>query len=333
MGGTGRRAFLVPASLIATSVASAGCLVAYHPTRPLEASNDGVAARVRSIDTVGDVAEVAVAVRAPPGLRVASAWLTTPTASPCAGGAAATSQSPGAIHADDRVLGFNLLTSGAADLLRAHPTVIDLDLVPAEPTAARRCLRVPLTDGTGDVQWRAFPRWFAASGVRIVGAPSGADPIEGGFLFSLGGGVWLGPVRLRLDWLVGEAGTSRVPPPGYDHPSAELIGGDVAAEIFPIHLGQLGIGAQLGYEYLATDFHSQQGTNESDVYDGHGPRGPRLALRIARLPELHGWPGFAARPDHWSMAIDLFVARWTGLPGLTPMRYGVALGGEWGQWW
>ena len=70
MGGTGRRAFLVPASLIATSVASAGCLVAYHPTRPLEASNDGVAARVRSIDTVGDVAEVAVAVRAPPGLRV-----------------------------------------------------------------------------------------------------------------------------------------------------------------------------------------------------------------------------------------------------------------------
>lgn len=169
-------------------------------------------------------------------------------------------------------------------------------------------------------------------GLRIIESPSDTDPIRGGALFSLGGGVWVGPVRLRLDWLVGEAGTGRAPPAGYGNPGATLLGGDAAAEIFPIHVGHLGLGAQLGYEYLATDFHSQQGTSENDVYYG-GPRGPRVALRVAHLPEPHAWPGWEARPDHWSMGIDLFVARWTGVPGLAPMRYGIAFTGEWGRWW
>jgi hypothetical protein len=328
MGGTGRCALV-----LATSAACAGCFVAYHPTSPHDAYGDGVGAHIRAIDTFGDLAEITTLVRAPQGYRVGGAWLTTPAAAPCTGGATASSQSPGAIHADDRVLRFDLETTPAAGLLRASPTVMDLDLVPSDPTGARQCLRVPVTDGTNDVQWKARPRWFAAIGLRIIAAPPGVDPIRGGTLVSFGGGAWLGPVRLRLDWLFGEAGTSQAPPPGYGNPTAQLIGGDVAAEMFPIHLGELGIGAQVGYEYLATDFNSQQGTNENDDYDGRGPRGPRVALRIARLPDPRGWSAFQARPDHWSMGIDLFAARWTGLPGLTPMRYGIAFSGEWGRWW
>jgi hypothetical protein len=328
MGGTGRLAFL-----LATAVACSGCLVVYHPTRPHEAADDGVAARVRTLDSIGGSVQVAVALNAPPAYRIASAWLTGPGASPCSGGTAASSQGPGALHAEDRLLAFALRSSDTADLAQGRPSMMDLDLVPGDPSAARRCLRVPLTDGTADPQWQAWPRWFAALGLRIIESPSDTDPIRGGALFSLGGGVWVGPVRLRLDWLVGEAGTGRAPPPGYGNAGAALLGGDAAAEIFPIHIGQLGIGAQLGYEYLATDFHAQQGTNESDVYDAHGPRGPRVALRIVRLPEPHPWPGFRARPDHWSMGIDLFAARWTGLPGLAPMRYGIAFTGEWGRWW
>jgi hypothetical protein len=328
MGGTGRRAVLFAASLTC-----AGCLVTYHPTRPREAADDGVAARVRTIDSVGNSIQLAVTLRAPPAYRIGTAWLTRPDASPCSGGVAATSQSPGALHADDRMLAFRLERSETAGLEQGRPLLMDLDLVPGDPSAARRCLRVPLTDGMADVQWRAWPRWFAATGLRIIASRSDTDPIRGGALFSAGGGVWVGPVRLRLDWLVGEAGTGRPPPPGYGNASATLIGGDAAAEIIPIHVGHLGIGAQLGYEYLATDFHSQQGSTDNDVYDGHGPRGPRVALRITHLPEPHAWPGFQARPDHWSMGIDLFVARWTGLPGLAPMRYGIAFTGEWGRWW
>jgi len=316
------------------SVTCAGCLVVYHPTRPHEAADDGVAARARTIDSIGSSVQVDVALTAPPAYRIGGAWLTDPGASPCSGGTASSSQSPGALHAEDRLLAFVMPSAETADLGRSRPLVLDLDLVPGEPREARRCLRLPLTDGTADIQWRAWPRWFAAMGLRIIESPSDTDPIRGGALFSLGGGVWVGPVRLRLDWLVGEAGTGRPPPPGYGNAGAALIGGDVAAEMFPIHLGRwTGIGLQLGYEYLATDFHSQQGSNENDVYDGRGPRGPRVALRIAHLAAPPAWPGFQARPDHWSMGIDLFVARWTGLPGLAPMRYGIAWTGEWGRWW
>jgi hypothetical protein len=328
MGGTGRRAVL-----LATSVACAGCLVTYHPTRPREAADDGVTARVRTIDGVGNAVAVAVTLSAPPAYRIGSAWLTNPAASPCSGGTSAAQQNPGALHAEDRLLAFTLQSPERADLDRGRPLAMDLDLVPGDPSAPRRCLRVPLTDGTSEIQWRAWPRWFVAMGLRVIASPSDSDPIRGGALFSLGGGVWVGPVRLRLDWLVGGAGTGRPPPPGYGNPSATLIGGDAAAEMFPIHLGRwTGIGFQLGYEYLATDFHSEQGSNENDVY-GNGPRGPRLALRIAHLAEPPAWPGFQARRDHWSMGIDLFVARWTGLPGLAPMRYGIAWTGEWGRWW
>jgi len=328
MGGSGRRALA-----LAGSVACGGCFVAYHPTRPHQAVSDGVAARVVGVDTIANVADVHVAMDGWPVPRIANAWLTTPATAPCSGGATPSSQSPSALHANERVLAFSLGVEGAGGLLRYFPTVIDLDLVPADPAAPRRCQRIAVTDAAGDVEWKAWPRWFTAAGMRVVGAPLAADPIRGVLLVSFGGGVWVGPVRLRLDWLVGGAGTSRPPPSGYDHPSAELIGGDVAAEIFPIHVGVLGVGVQAGYEYLATDFHAQQGSSENDVYDGHGPRGPRVALRMALLPHPRGWPAFQARPDHWSMGIDLFAARWTGLPGLAPMRYGVALSGEWGRWW
>jgi hypothetical protein len=330
MGGTGRGVIA-----LAASVLLCGCFVAYHPTRPHQTASDGVTARIVSLDTIANVAEmnVAVGASAQPPVRAANAWLTTPAARPCSGGATPSSESPGALRADERVLSFDLRAPAAAGLLGALPTVLDLDLVPGDPAAARRCLRVSVSDPASGVEWEAWPRWFVATGLRVVGAPPASDPIHGGVLFSFGGGVWVGPVRLRLDWLVGEAGTDRPPPTGYGDARAQLIGGDAAAEIFPIHVGWLGVGVQAGYEYLATDFHAQQGSNESDSYDGHGPRGPRVALRIARLPAPRGWPAFRARPDHWSIGVDLFAARWTGLPGLAPMRYGIAIGGEWGRWW
>jgi hypothetical protein len=326
MGGTGCRALA-----LATSVVLGGCFVAYHPARPHEAAADGAAARLVAVDTLANLVEVSVAVQAATGDRTAGAWLSTPDTSPCAGGALPSIQAAGALHADERVFTFNLRDPVGVVLARGLPTVIDLDVVPGDAGAPRRCLRLPLTAGTNEVEWVAWPGWFAAAGMRVVDPPSRPDPIIGGFLVSLGGGAWVGPVRLRLDWLVGEAGTNR--PPGFGATRAELIGGDVAAEIFPIHVGRIGVGVQAGYEYLATDFNSTDGTNESNAYYAGGPRGPRVALRVARLPQPRGWPAFSARPDHWSVGFDVFAARWTGLPGLTPMRYGLALSGEWGRWW
>lgn len=333
MGGTGRRVRVASASL-ALGSCLAGCFVAYHPTRPREAAADGVAARVTAVTTLGDVAEINVALKTPAGERTANAWLTTPVTVPCSGGVAATSMSPGALHADERVLGFSQRMFDAAGLLGNVPTVVDLDLAPDDPAGTRRCLRVPVTDASGGIAWRAWPRWFLATGLRVVAGPPNPDPIERALLVSFGGGIWLGPLRLRVDWLVGQARTDRLPPPGYGNSNAQLIGGDVGAEIFPLHVGELGIGVQVAYEYLATDFNaSQSDGTESDVYDGRGPQGPRVALRIGRLPEPPSWPAFSARPDHWSLGIDLFAARWFGLPGTAPMRYGIALDAAWGRWW
>jgi hypothetical protein len=329
MGGTGRRALVASASF-----ALAGCFVAYHPTRPREVAANGVAARVTTVTTLGDVAEVNVALKTPAGERTANAWLTTPATAPCSGGAPATSMSPGELHADERVLDFRQSAINAAGLFQNVPTVVDLDLAPGDPAGTRRCLRVPVADAAGGVEWRAWPRWFLAAGVRVIAGPPSAGPIERALLVSFGGGIWLGPLRLRADWLVGQARTDRLPPPGYGDSNAQLIGGDVGAEIFPVHAGELGIGVQVAYEYLATDFNAARPDGSaSDVYDGRGPQGPRVALRIARLPEPQSWPSFRARPDHWSLGIDLFAARWFGLPGVASTRYGIALDAEWGRWW
>jgi hypothetical protein len=328
MGGTRRVALA-----LAANVFVGGCVVAYHPVRHHEAWNEGVAARITSLDTVDNLVQISIATRGPPGQRIANAWLTTPATTPCTGGVSPSSLAAGALHADERIAAFDLRAPAAAGLFLQSPTVIDLDFVPGDPAGPRRCLRIGVTDAAPEVEWKAWPRWFVATGLRVIGAPSGPDPVHGGVLFAFGGGVWLGPMRLRLDWLFGEADTSRVPPPGYVEPKAQLIGGDAAVEIFPLHVGWLGVGLQAGYEYLATDFSSQRGSSENDVYDGHGPRGPRVALRLARIPKPRHWPSFSARPDHWSIGLDLFAARWTGLPDLAPMRYGVALSGEWGRWW
>ena len=73
--------------MASASFALAGCFVAYHPTRPREVAANGVAARVTTVTTLGDVAEVNVALKTPAGERTANAWLTTPATAPCSGGA------------------------------------------------------------------------------------------------------------------------------------------------------------------------------------------------------------------------------------------------------
>jgi hypothetical protein len=317
----------------AVAVTAGGCWVAYRPSVPHEEVGGGGGARVVSVTTMADDVSVDVVVDAAQRARAANAWLTTPAASPCASGVPARAQQPGMLRAEERVLSFDAGAAGAAGLLGALPTVIDLDVVPGDPLGARRCVRLPITQATDTVEWRASPRWFVAAGLRSFEATRGPNAVGGGTLVSFGGGMWLGPVRLRLDWLVGEATTDRPPPVGYSKSTAQLIGGDAAAEIFPLHLGPWGLGAQVGYEYLATDFTAQSGATETDVYDAHGPRGPRVALRLARLPQPRRWRGFAARPDSWSIGLDLFAARWSGVDGSSPLRYGLAIGGEWGRWW
>src|SRR5437867_4485288 len=110
-----------------TGFVLAGCWVAYHPQRPHEATSDGVTARVMGVDTFLNVLSVDVAVDAPAGYRTANAWLTTPATTPCTDGLAAWSQSPGALHADQRVFSFDAGAAGAMGLFAAAPTVIDLD--------------------------------------------------------------------------------------------------------------------------------------------------------------------------------------------------------------
>jgi hypothetical protein len=320
-------------SVAGLALLTTGCWVAYHPA---VAVAPVAGAHVTGVDTFGPRVSVDVAPGTEPGQRIGDGRLTTPDLPPCASGVPASEQYPRAVHADQRSFDFDTGTVARAGLLARAPTLIDVDLLPAELGGTRRCLRLPVTSAGASAaapEWVAFPRWFISTSLRTVGTGSGANAVEAGALVSFGGGIWAGPVRLRLDWLFGEARTNRPPPPGFSTSRVQLLGGAAAAELFPLQIGPWAAGLQLGYEYLAVDFHSEAGSSSNDVYQARGAMGPRAALRLARLPWPRRWPGFRARHDAWSLAVDLYVARWTGVDGLAPMRYGIAFGAEVGKWW
>jgi hypothetical protein len=319
--------------IVLAAISASGCWVAYRPTAPRAASTNEIKADVVSVDTLGSALSVNVLLDLPPQHRAADAWLTSPATRPCQDGVPARAHAPGALRLRERDFEFDVDAVTGAGLLTSEPMVLDLMVLPAALSGARQCLRVPITTGNGREEWRAFPGWFLAMGLRHLATPSRASTIESGTLISLGAGAFIGPLRLRVDWLFGEAGTNRPPPAGYQSMTAQLLGAGVAVEVFPLRFGAWGLGFQVGGEYLATDYHASESGDSHDTYVFHGPFGPRAGLRLARLPWPRSWSGFRARPDSWSMGIDLFVSRWFGLDGVAPIHYGFAVGGEWGRWW
>jgi hypothetical protein len=326
--------------ITACAVLAGGCYVGYRPTTAHATRDGDLAAKVVAID-VSSVAPrarvgVDVDVEAPPGDRV-TALLAAPAAAPCAGGIAPVEVGEdltrtARYHAGRRGFQFDQAEVEASGLLREIPGVLDLDLLPADVGQPRRCLRVPIAGTEASEQWRGVPPWFIGVGVRAF-VPSGQSAIGAGWMFSTGGGIWLGRWRLRIDGLLGRATTARAPPAGFTELAANLLGGSVSAEAFLVRSARWGIGLQVGYELMVTIFEARAGTNTTEGTDTAGPRGPRAALRLARLPLIPSWPGFRTRSDAFSLGLDLYASHWTGIAGTANLHFGAALVAETGRWW
>jgi hypothetical protein len=328
----------------ALALALGACRVPYRPLTPRAASVDGISAAVVKLSDSGQVASVGGSIsqvaamlefagqQAPP---LAGAWLAPEGSPPCSAGVRALENSPDPFSSlkTHRQLTFDRTEIEAAGLLEHVPTVLDVDVLPADLAGPRRCLRLPLTDATARPAWAARSRWFLGTELRLIAPVSGVhDEIGTGGVFGIYGGWWLGPVRLRLDWEFGEASTAHPGPAGYSKPVAELLGGAAAVEWFPLRVGHIGLGANVGYEWLFTDFAANMGKLETNEY-GSGPRGPRATLRLARVPAAPTWPGFWNRKDGWAAGFDLSVARWTGPGGLAATFVGIGVGLDTGYWW
>jgi hypothetical protein len=328
------------------ALALGACRVPYRPLTPREAAVDGLKARVQKLAESGYPApKVFASVRfdtgsaagaaGPQAPPIASAWL-APEGSPrCSAGVKALENGAEPLSGDRavRVLGFDRAAVDAAGLVGGVPTVLDVDMLPTDLGGPRLCLRLPVTDATAAPAWSARSRWFLGMQLRMLAPVAGAhDELGNGALFSFYGGVWLGAVRLRLDWLFGETSTEHPAPPGYGRPEAELLGGAASVEWFPLRLGGFGLGANVGYEWLWTDFAANAGTQEWNEYR-FGPRGPCAMLRLARVSRAPAWPGFSNRNDGWAAGVDFTVARWQGPGGLDATFVGIGVGLDTGYWW
>jgi hypothetical protein len=320
------------------ALALGACRVPYRPVTPRAASADGTSAAVVKLSDAGyPLPQIAAFVQfadpqAPP---LAAAWL-APEGSPrCSAGVHALENGPDPFSSERsrRELTFDRAAVEASGLVGHEPTVLDVDVLPADLAGPRRCLRLPLTDATAQPAWAARSRWFLGTGLRMITPVAGThDAIGDGAVFSIYGGWWLGPARLRLDWEFGETSTAHPGPVGYSKPVAELLGGAAALEWFPLRVGSFGLGANLGYEWLFTDFAASMGKQEWNEYRT-GPRGPRAMLRLARVPAAPHWPGFWNRKDGWAAGFDFTIARWTGPDGLAATFFGVGVGLDTGYWW
>jgi hypothetical protein len=335
-----RRWFVVCSTCVLGVLGLGACRVPYRPLTPREASVDGISAAVEKLSDAGDPApRIVAAVRftgagaaAPP---LASAWLAVEGSPRCASGARALANGPDPWSADSAVrdLTFDRATVDESGLVGREPTVLDLDVLPFALDGPRLCVRVPLTDASARSAWSARTRWFLGTGLRLIAPVTGAhDELGDGVVFGLYGGVWLGPARLRLDGEFGQTSTAHPVPAGFGRPVAELLGGAASVEWFPLRLGHLGLGGNIGYEWLYSDFNATMGGAEWNEYRS-GPRGPRAMLRVARVPSAPRWPGFSNRRDGWAVGLDLSVARWTGPGALAATFVGLGVGLDTGYWW
>jgi hypothetical protein len=182
-----------------------GCAAAtYEPTRPLRA-------RVADPDVDVDIqlerlrfgseAEVIFAVRAGKPHVIRHAWLTVPDRSLCTGGKDAVR-----VVVDDRTGQDDFLPTGSHQLRLAFPapaTDLDLNLVADLAFTDGGCVRTPVVSQS--FPFTATRARFAIVGSTGIDGNSSLDGLKAIYSFSLGAGLWAGPMLLSAEVGVAEA--------------------------------------------------------------------------------------------------------------------------------
>jgi hypothetical protein len=230
---------------------------------------------------------------------------------PCGGGTMASAL---VLHAEGMQAG-TIAASGtfAASFVRSatvlrEPTALDIPIRYANG-AAGICLRVPVVEGRGDVQWARLPSYSWGFGFQVLVPFRRIYDVAAVPQLSFRAGPWIGPFRIRADLALGGAAARARNPNlvGY------AFGGGILADTLMLSVGQFGLGVAAGYDVTAITFDANVRalSNDGAGYRGliHGPRGG-LLFELLGEPAIE--PAFKRRRDSESATLEVFgEAAWS----------------------
>jgi hypothetical protein len=236
--------------------------------------------------------------------------LAAPASSPCSTGASATfvvmdrfPSARGGSQSGDALWGFARASTEERSLLRG-PTVLDVPIAHFDGRPSE-CLRVPVVDDRGGVEWERKPALALGYGFEMLALFDRVYGANAAPMFAVRVGPWLGPVRLRAEVDLGGALAKAKNPNlvGYAY------GGGVRADTLVFSAGRFGLGAALGYDVLGISFapevswYSQRGRG----FQGwiHGPRAG-LAFELLAQPAIG--PAFRRTRNSESASFEVYAA-------------------------
>jgi hypothetical protein len=321
--------------MLAAALLAVGCGRVYTPTSARVARTQDAELQITHLDVVDgapalaqspeNLVGIAGRTTLERGSSLAFARIAPSDAPPCTSGVEPSSeaQASGVASAHDdpaskpeRHIYWTMPRYGI-DLTR--PTSLDVSVVHADGSPPG-CLRVPLVEATGSAEWAQEPVYTLGVGFGVTvpfRAIYGAKAMP---TFALRGGAWLGPVRLRIQGLVGGAIA--------DATNANLIaysyGGGLLVDSLAWSWRRLGLGIAAGYDVMGISY----GANiDALSHDGAGfqggMHGPRAGLLLTLLPPPPPGPAFRARTDALSASLELYgAALWSAdRPTATPAMW------------
>ena len=313
------------ALLVSLTLSFVGCVTPYRANTPHEAKSpaadveiDHVVIAQQANTSIGsEVHVVAPAVyihghyRTDPKATLGYPRLAPTSVAPCTGGSTTTTL---ALVRDDKAP----VSSGSSGtwlaIVRREPTAFweptSLDIpISYSDGRAGTCLRVPVVEGHGNVEWKRDPSVSLGLGVQTLVPFRRIYGVTAAPMMSFRAGPWIGPLRLRGNIAYGGAAAEAENPNlvGY------AFGGGALADTLLFSAGRFGLGMAAGYDVTAITF----GANIHALsHEGTGYRGlihgPRAGLLFALISEPAIGPSFKRRKDSESATLEVFgAAAWS----------------------
>jgi hypothetical protein len=313
------------ALLVSLSISLVGCVTPYRANTPHSAKipaanvelDQVVIASQASVAIGSQVHNVAPAAyivghyRTDPKVALGYPQLAPTSVSPCSGGSTASTL---ALIRDNEAPASSESSGTLLAIVRRGPTTFQ------EPTSfdipisysdgrAGTCLRVPVVEGHGNIEWKRDPSVSLGLGAQMLTPFRRIYGVAAAPMLSVRFGPWIGPLRLRGNLAYGGALAEAKNPNlvGY------AFGGGALADTLLFSAGRFGLGVAAGYDVTAITF----GANINALsHEGTGYRGlihgPRAGLLFALISEPAMLPSFKRRKDSESATLEVFgAAAWS----------------------